>query len=105
VTMADPKNTQGRGIAGMPAFLDPYNPDTLGGSVNFGHEKWPTIAEGHPVQHAADYGGMVARGNEREDWTLQQWADLAKEYGIAVSGTKQEVIDRVLAYEDEQKGA
>lgn len=91
-------NESKRRIAGMPAFMDPYNPATQGGSVNYGHPSFANF-EDHPVEHADDYGGNIAEERSRVEWTRAEWASLAEQYGLAVGGTKQDVIDRVLEYE------
>jgi hypothetical protein len=100
------------GIAGMPAFLDPKNPQSLGGSVNYGYPGHPDL-EDHPMEHAESYGASEkgaavetssAVDENRDDWTLEQWKDLAREYDLPVSGTKDEVVDRVETYEADQGG-
>lgn len=90
----------------MPSFTDPHDPAAAGGSINFGTAENFPEAEGHPTEHSPDYaGGRFARVEReqvdggRDEWNKDRWEDLAEEYGLSKSGTKQEIIDRVEEYE------
>jgi hypothetical protein len=106
-------------IVPMPAFTDPNLPKAAGGSVNFGVANNFPDFEDHPVEHSPDYGypylhgpngeevtathdvreGMGGEGDEREGWSKSQWEDLAKEYELPHSGTKDEIRKRVEEHE------
>lgn len=99
-------------IVPMPAFVDPYNPKALGGSINYGVAGNFPPFEDHPVEHSADYGAGILSPRERasvlpddrEEWKKDDWKQQAKEYGLPVTGNIDELIERVVTYEKEQGG-
>lgn len=93
-------------IVPMPSFTDPHLPEAAGGSINFGVAPNFPPYSAHPVEHAESYGALFrddAReetpGEDREDWKKDQWQELAAEYGLPTSGTKDELIASVEDYE------
>ena len=107
-------------IVPVGAYTDPNNPAAQSASVNLTLDK-------SPVAHPEDYGqtqltdaeveadpatiGMLTMEGEegagtqpeddREEWKKADWQAKAGEYGLATSGTVEEIRQRVEEHEDE----
>lgn len=80
-------------------YYDPNNPDASKQSLN------PEVADAITLSPSYGQKGRATReeqdSEDRNEWRAAEWKDLAAEYGLSTAGTKQQVVDRVLSYEDE----
>jgi hypothetical protein len=97
-------------VVGPPAYASP-DPSTNAGAL--------VPVDEHPFDLDKDYGASAPKTvditlnsdalnytkpsveGDREEWTKDQWSSKAEEYGIPKSGTKDEIRERVEAYEDD----
>jgi hypothetical protein len=102
-------------IIGPPAYASP-DPDTNANTL--------VPVDEHPAELPEDYGesapktvditmnsdatpqgegGPLALGSDedREEWTKEQWQEKAEGYGLAKSGNKDEIRDRVEEFESD----